>query len=113
MAAPTFTVNLGDIDMDLSLRIPAMHPSDANIENIRKVFHEKNFGWVYRVEFEPSKEDTNLLSAFVYLVWYKTNVVCYLQELIIVPDPLIQAKIFHSNDINYFWVIMKNNSKIY
>ena len=112
MAATTFTANLDNIDMGVSLYIPEMHPSDANIENIRKVFHEKNFGWVYRVEFEPSKEDTNLLSAFVYLVWYKTNVVCHLQELIVVPDPRIQAKIFHSNDINYFWVIMKNNSKI-
>ena len=113
MAATTFTANLDNIDMGVSLYIPEMHPSDANIEYIQKVFHEKNFGWVYRVEFEPSKEDTNLLSAFVYLVWYKTNVVCHLQELIVVPDPRIQAKIFHSNDINYFWVIMKNrNPKI-
>ena len=110
MAAHTFTADPDYIDKDVSLYIPVIHPAD--FEYIQKVFHEKDFGWVYRVEFVPSKEDTKLLSAFVYLYWYKTNVVCYLQQLIIVPDPRIQAKIFHSNDINYFWVIMKNNSKI-
>ena len=110
MADTTFTANLDNIDMGVSLYIPVMHPSDANIEYIQKVFHEKNFGWVHRVDFVPRKGETNLLSAFIYLDWYKTNVVCYLQELIIVPDPRIQAKIFHSNDINHFWVIIKNRN---
>jgi hypothetical protein len=110
MDAPTFIANLDIIDTSVSLYIPVIHPSDANIEYIQKVFHEKNFGWVRSVDFVPRKGETNLLSAFVYLDWYKTNVVCYLQELIIVPDPRIQAKIFHSNDINHFWVIMKNRN---
>lgn len=113
MAATTFTANLDKIDTSISLYIPVVHQSVANFEYIQKVFHEKNFGWVYRVDFVPCKGNTKLLSAFVYLDWYKTNVVCYLQELIIVPDPRIQAKIFHSNDIKYFWVIIKNrNPKI-
>ena len=111
--AATFTANLDNIDKSVSLYIPVMHPSVANFEYIQQVFHEKNFGWVRRVDFVPRKGNTKLLSAFVYLDWYKTNVVCYLQELIIVPDPRIQAKIFHSNDIKYFWVIIKNrNPKI-
>ena len=112
MAATTFTANLDKIKKGVSLYIPVMHPSVADFEYIKRVFHEKNLGRVRRVNFVPRKGNTKLLSAFVYLDWYKTKVVCYLQELIIVPDPRIQAKIFHSNDINYFWVIMKNNSKI-
>lgn len=106
----TFIANPNNIDTCLSLYIPVIHSSVANIEYIQKVFHNKNIGRVYRVDFVRRKGNTNLLSAFIYLDWYKTNVVCYLQELIIKPDPRIQAKLFHSNDIKYFWIIIKNNN---
>ena len=106
-----FVPDIDNINKNLSLYIPVIYQGDANIKYIRSIFHKKNFGHVYHVDFVPHKGNPMLFSAFIYLNWYKTNVVCYLQELIIEPDERISAKIFHSNNNQkYFWIIRKNTS---
>jgi len=106
-----FVPDVKNINKKLSLYIPVIYHRDANITYIRNIFHKKNFGHVYRVDFVPHKGNPSLFSAYIYLKWYKTNVTCYLQELIIEPDERISAKIFHSNNNEkYFWIIHKNTS---
>lgn len=105
MMSPVPTLN---IDNSLSLYIPVVESSVANLDYFKNIFHSLNIGDVKRVEFKPA-ECGYTMRAFVHFnKWYENICVSNLQERILGEEG--EGRIVY-DDPNY-WILKKNTNPI-
>lgn len=96
-----------NIDNNLSLYIPVVNENEANIEYIRKIFHDLNIGYIKSIDF--IKNEYSNIQAFIHFdQWYNNICVSNLQERIL--NEKKEAYIIY--DDPKYWILKKNINPI-